>query len=165
MNGWSLGRASAVALAAVAGVALWQALKLDRWGFDGPDAGFFPQLMAGICLLLALVVAVWPGRPNLGEDGEADVPEEDGGVVTRNVFAVYSAALLLLALGAMFAGFAVTALAVTVLVMRFGEGRGWGSSLRYGTVCAVVGLVLFGWLLRVDLPEGPIERAFYSAVR
>jgi hypothetical protein len=29
----------------------------------------------------------------------------------------------------------------------------------------VIGLVGFGWLLRVDLPESPIERAFYSLVR
>ena len=32
-------------------------------------------------------------------------------------------------------------------------------------VCAAVGLVCFGWLLRVDLPEGPIERTFYTYVR
>jgi hypothetical protein len=31
--------------------------------------------------------------------------------------------------------------------------------------CAAIGLVCFGWLLRVDLPEGPIERAFYTLVR
>jgi len=35
----------------------------------------------------------------------------------------------------------------------------------YGVACAVIGLVGFGWLLRVDLPESPIERAFYSLVR
>lgn len=158
------GRLTALALAAVAGVGLWQALKLERWGFDGPDAGFFPQLMAAICVLLSLVVAAWPGRPNAGDDGEADAGDE-GRVVTRNTFAIYVVALLVMAAGAMTVGFAPTALLTTVIVMRFAEQRGWRASLVYGVCTVVVCLVLFGWLLRVDLPEGPIERLFYSMVR
>lgn len=159
-----LGRISGLALAAVAAVALWKALQLERWSFDGPDAGLFPQMMAGICLVLALIVAIWPGRPNLGEDGDGDASEE-AAVITRKTFAVYAVALLVLAAGALFAGYVITAVAVTVLLMRFGEGRSWRASAGYGVACAVVGMVLFGWLLRVDLPEGPIERAFYSMVR
>ena len=52
-----------------------------------------------------------------------------------------------------------------VLVMRGAEQRSWASAFSYGLVCALVGLVLFGWLLRVDLPEGPIERQFFTLVR
>lgn len=158
------GRLTALGLAAVAGVGLWQALKLDRWGFDGPDAGFFPQLMATICVALALVVAAWPGRPNAGEDGEADAGDE-GRIVTRRSFAVYALAFAVMAAGAMSAGFAPTALLTTVLVTRFAERRAWGASLGFGVAVVAVCLVLFGWLLRVDLPEGPVERLFYSMVR
>jgi hypothetical protein len=49
--------------------------------------------------------------------------------------------------------------------MRFAEQRSWAASAGYGIACAAVGLVCFGWLLRVDLPEGPIERTFYTLVR
>lgn len=164
MTGRNEGRLTALALAAVAAVGLWQALKLERWGFDGPDAGFFPQLMAAACVVLALVVAAWPGRPSAGDDGEADAGDE-GGIVTRRTFGVYGIALLAMAGGAMFAGFVPTALLVTAIVMRFAEGRSWASSLGYGVAVAITCLVLFGWLLRVDLPEGPIERGFYSLVR
>lgn len=157
-------RLTALGLAAVAGVGLWQALKLDRWGFDGPDAGFFPQLVAVACVLLALAVAIWPGQPNAGDDGEADAGDE-GGIVTRDTFAIYVVALLAMAAGAMTAGFAPTALLTTVIVMRFAEGRSWRASLVYGVVAVLVCLVLFGWMLRVDLPEGPVERFFYSIVR
>jgi hypothetical protein len=55
--------------------------------------------------------------------------------------------------------------AVTVVIMRFAERRSWFASIGYGIACAAVGLVCFGWLLRVDLPEGPIERTFYTYVR
>ena len=69
------------------------------------------------------------------------------------------------ALGATYAGFVVTTVAVTVVIMRFAERRPWLPSIGYGIACAAVGLVCFGWLLRVDLPEGPIERTFYTYVR
>jgi len=74
-------------------------------------------------------------------------------------------ALLVLAAGTAYAGFVVTAVSVSVIVVRFAERRPWAAALTYGVACAVIGLVCFGWLLRVDLPEGPIERAFYSLVR
>jgi hypothetical protein len=164
MTGRDASRLTALGLAAVAGIGLWQALKLDRWGFDGPDAGFFPQVMAGVCVVLALVVAAWPGRPNEGDDGEADAGDE-GRVVTRRSFAVYALALGVMAAGAMGVGFAPTALLTTVLVMRFAEGRGWRASLGYGVAMVAVCMVLFGWLLRVALPAGPFERYFYSLVR
>lgn len=157
-------RIAALGLAAVAGVGLWQALKLERWGFDGPDAGFFPQIVAAACVLLSLLIVLWPGRPNAGDDGEADASDE-GAIETRNTFAIYVAALVVLAAGTLTLGFAPTALLVTVLVMRFGEARSWSASIAYGAICAAVGLVLFGWLLRVDLPQGPVEVFFYSMVR
>jgi hypothetical protein len=156
MTSRSASRLTALGLAAVAGVGLWQALELDRWGFDGPDAGFFPQLMASVCVALALVVAVWPGEADAGDEGR---------IVTRRSFAVYAVALGVMAAGAMSAGFAPTALLTTVLVMRVAEGRSWQASLGFGVAVVAVCLVLFGWLLRVDLPQGPVERLVYSMVR
>ena len=40
-----------------------------------------------------------------------------------------------------------------------------GAAIVYGLACAAIGLIGFGWLLRVDLPSSPIERAFFSLVR
>ena len=79
--------------------------------------------------------------------------------------ALYVVALLALAAGAAFGGYVVTVIAVSLLVLRFAERRSWTHAIVYGVACAVIGLVGFGWLLRVDLPESPIERAFYSLVR
>lgn len=164
MTDRSRDRLTALALALVAGVGLWQALKLDRWGFDGPDAGFFPQLTAVACVVLALVVAAWPGRANVGDDGEADAGEQ-GRILARRTFAIYALALLVIAAGALTAGFSPTALLVTVMLMRGAEGRSWAASIAYGVAICVVCLVAFGWLLRVDLPQGPVERLFFSMVR
>lgn len=159
-----IARTAAIAMVVVSAVALWKSLQLDRWGFDGPDAGLFPQILSGICLALSLLVAIWPGRPNEGEEGDADASEE-AAISTVDTFSVYAVALLALAAGTMFLGFAPTILVVTLLIIRFAEGRSWRAALSYGVICSLIGLVAFGWLLRVDLPEGPIERAFYSMVR
>ena len=156
-------RLATLGLLAAALVGLWQSLRLDSWGFDGPGAGFFPQLVSGLCVALALLVLVSPGKAGSTEDGD-DAPVVETPEV-RRTFAIYVAALLLLAVGAAFAGFVLTAIAVSLLIVRFAERRSWTAALGYGVTCAAVGLVCFGWLLRVDLPEGPIERAFYSFVR
>lgn len=150
-------------LLAVALVGLWQALRLESWGFDGPGPGFFPQLMAGICVALAIVVLVLPGQA--GETEGGDTEDTPRSAEAHRTLALYAATFGLLAAGAMYAGFAMTTIVVTVLIMRFAERRSWMASVGYGVACAAVGLVCFGWLLRVDLPEGPIERTFYTLVR
>lgn len=162
---WRLGgtRLGTLGLLAAALVGLWQALRLESWGFDGPGAGFFPQLVAGVCVVLALVVLVAPGRAGQTEEGDSEVVRATA--ETRRCFGLYAAALVVLALGAAFAGFVATAVAVSVIIVRFAERRSWGAALGYGVGAAVVGMVCFGWLLRVDLPEGPVERAFYTMVR
>lgn len=156
-------RLATLGLLAAALVGLWQSSRLDSWGFDGPGAGFFPQLVAGLCVVLSLLVLASPGKAGSTEDGD------DAAVAataeTRRTFAIYAGALVLLAVGAAYAGFVVTAIAVSVAIVRFAERQSWTRALGYGLACAAIGLVCFGWLLRVDLPEGPIERAFYSLVR
>lgn len=150
-------------LLAVALVGLWQALQLESWGFDGPGPGFFPQLMAAICVALAAIVLIFPGKAGETESGDTEAASRSPD--TDRTLALYAATLVVLAVAPMFAGFSVTVIAVTVLIMRFAERRTWSASIGYGVACAAVGLVCFGWLLRVDLPEGAIERQFYTYVR
>lgn len=164
MTGQRGSRLAALWLAAAGGVGLWQALRLERWGFDGPDAGFFPQLVAALCVLLAVVVAIRPGRGGATDDDEANSADGEG-VQERRTFGLYLIALVVMAVGSMTVGFVLTATLLTIIIMRLAEGRSWFASIGFGLACALVCLVLFGWLLRVDLPQGPLERAFYSMVR
>lgn len=161
-------RLAAAGLLLVAAIALWQTSRLSRWGFDGPGPGLFPMLVASVCALLALLVLVFPGR---GEASEADDAAAAGNrtpgraEVSDNVFHIYSLGLLVLAAGASFAGFTLTCLTVAILIVRFAEGRSWRAALLYGVISALIGLVGFGWLLRVDLPMSPIDRAVLSVLR
>jgi hypothetical protein len=156
-------RIASLGLLAAALVGLWQSSLLESWSFDGPGPGFFPQAVAVACVVLAAIVFCFPGRATQAADADAGEPAEAAG--SGRTFAIYAVAFLLLAAGASYAGFAVTAVVVTVVIVRFAEGRSWLAALGYGIACAVVGLVCFGWLLRVDLPQGMIDRMFFGLVR
>ncbi|MFT3801131.1 MAG: tripartite tricarboxylate transporter TctB family protein [Burkholderiaceae bacterium] len=156
-------RLTALGLLVVALVGLSQVWGLERWGLDGPGPGLFPLVIAVVCVVLAAWLLVVPGPVRAGVEADAD--DVGSRIETRDTFAWYVVALLALTVGAMTAGFTITALLVSVIVVRFAERRSWRAAIAYGVVCALVGLVGFGWLLRVDLPEGRIERQFYSLVR
>lgn len=158
-------RLAALALLACAFVGLWQANALERWNFDGPGPGLFPTLVGVVFAVLALVVVIFPGPAAGGEAADTEeVPTQERAPVQRR-FAIYSLGLLVMALGTAYLGFALTSLLLSVLIVAVAEGRSWRAAIVYGLVCALLGLVVFGWLLRVDLPGGPIERAFFSLVR
>lgn len=156
-------RLATLGLLAMALVGFWQATRLESWGFDGPGPGFFPQLVAAICVVLAVAVLIVPGQAVATEVGDTDASPETARM--QRTFAIYAAALGVLAVGALYAGFVFTAIAVSVLILRFAEQRSWMAALGYGVAAALIGLVCFGWLLRVDLPAGIIERNFYALVR
>lgn len=164
-QGLSGARLAALGLLAAALVGFWQAWRLANWGFDGPGPGLFPQIIAGVCVLLALIVLLAPGRAGATEEGDTDTIDPATAAATRRTFGLYALAFAVLAIGATYAGFAVTAIVVAVIILRFAEGRSWAAALGYGVICAAVGLIVFGWLLRVDLPESVVERTFFSLVR
>jgi hypothetical protein len=158
-------RLAALGLLGVAGGGLWQAAGLERWSFEGPGPGLFPLLAGGVCAALALIVALFPGRAAATEDGDSEPLDPGQRRTSDRRFALYVAGLALLAVGPGLLGISLSAVAISVLLVRFAEGRSWRAALIYGVCAALIALVGFGWLLRVDLPTGPIERAFFSLVR
>lgn len=158
-------RLATLGLLGLAAVGLWQSLGLERWAIDGPGPGLWPTIVSSVCVVLAIVVLLWPGRASATEDGDTDEIDQAEIRRTRSTFGLYAAAMLVLAVGSAWAGFSITALAVSVLIVRFAERRSWRNAIIYGVAASLIGLVCFGWLLRVDLPLGPIDRAFLSLVR
>lgn len=158
-------RLATLGLLVAALVGLWQAWGLERWALDGPGPGLWPMVVASVCVALAVIVLVWPGRDGATEEGDTEAIDAAELRRTRSTFGIYCLALVVLAIGSAFAGFVLTALAVSILLVRFAEGRSWGRAIAYGVGASVIGLVCFAWLLRVDLPTGPIERAFLALVR
>ena len=153
-------------LAAVA--TFWQAQSLPRWSFDGPGTGIFPLVLSIIAIALSALVLITerPATETRGDDDSEAVSRYDlAAPAQRRVFHFYLLALAVLVAGSWWAGFIVTALAVSIIIMRFGEGVGWRATLITAAIVALVGQLGFGWLLQVSLPEGPADRALRALLR
>lgn len=161
-------RWTALGLLLVAVATLWQAQSLPRWGFDGPGTGVFPQVLSIIAIVLSALVLITERRETrpLEDDDSEGVSRYDlAAPAERRVFHFYLLALAILVAGSWWAGFIVTALAVVVVIMRFGEGVSWRATLVTAAIVALVGQLGFGWLLQVSLPEGPADRALRALLR
>jgi TctA family transporter len=126
-------------LFAVALVGLWQSSRLERWSFDGPGPGLVPADRVGIVFVaLALIVLIWPGRAASTEDGDTERDRSGHPAKDRRSFAIYVVSLLVLDRGLGVRGLhVVTAVAVSVLIVRFAEGRSWGAAA-----------IVYGWPVR-----------------
>jgi hypothetical protein len=115
-----------------------------------------------MCVLLSIVEILAPREIPLRSAWEeaAIAPERR----EHQTFAVYVASIFIMTAGAFYAGFAVTTFALVLVVLRFGEGVGWRRSIFTGAAYVLAGWVTFGTLLRVNLPEGPLDRAFLALV-
>jgi len=173
-------RLAATGLLVLGLIGLWKALALERWSFEGPGPGLFPSLVALVFVALAIAVILRPGKEArdpeeamAADDGAASSTEQESARVAtqaeqrevKSTFRWTAAALIALAIGPQFAGFAVTTLVVCALVLRGAERRSWSVALSYGLIAALIGLVLFGGLLRVDLPVTALDRTVLGWVR
>ena len=143
-------------------LALWQALSLPRWTFQGPGPGLFPQALAAICILLSILEVLTARKVPLhsGLEDADSTPERR----EHQTFAAYVVGIFIMTAGAFYAGFSFTTFALALVILRFGEGVGWGRSILTGAAYVVAGWLTFGVLLRVNLPEGPLDRAFLAWV-
>lgn len=138
---------------AVGGLAVREGLRLGKgWGFDGPEAGYFP-FWVGILLILASLAALVEAVRRRGEDRLfVSWPRLVLVVRVLGPAIVYGAAIFLVGIYAASAG----------LVLWFMRGIG-GFPLRQAvpvaaTLVVVTFLVFEIWFL-VPLPKGPVEHA------
>jgi len=143
----------ALLFAAVGGLAVSEGLRLGNgWGFDGPQAGYFP-FWVGLLLIFASGVTLVQALRRRSED-RLFVTWPRLFMVFRVLgpAAVYGAAIFLVGIYAASAG----------LVLWFMRGLG-GFPLRQAVpvaaaLVAVTFLVFEIWFL-VPLPKGPLEHA------
>ena len=153
-------------LLSLALIALSQVLKLDAWGRDGPGPGLFPQVLVGLCILLSLVELIAPAAADssAAADQEINPGFYAADTAEKRTFFIYAISILIMVVGAYFAGFAVTAFALTIFILYFGEHISLPIAAGTGVLYVVAGWIAFAWLLRVNLPEGPLDAAFLALV-
>lgn len=143
-------------------VLLWQARQLPAEGQFGPGAGLFPGYVASICLVLSLLLLVFPGlvrtKGGASEDDEPVAPQQ------RRPLAWYLVAVLLMA-SASLTGFLLAALGISVAISWGAEGRPLRSALVFGLVCGLVVVIGLGGLLNVDVPAAALDHVLMRLVR
>lgn len=131
-----------LALAALAGAALFMAWDYGLWSFGAPGAGLMPSLAAtvlGVTSLLAL-----QERPAAEEEADSD-PRR---------LAFYMVALVVL-LPAILAVGMLPALALfIVFCLKIAERMSWRATLAIAIGATVGSWLLFERLLQVQLPRG-----------
>ena len=145
-----LARAIPVAILAMAGLYLAQAIALPFGSPARPGAGFYPVAVGVFACLVALVATV---QAFLGR-GLAGGPAEPTDAAGRGRVIASVAALAAFCLILPWAGYPLSAfLFVTVVLRRLGSR--WPTAVALGVASAAVSQYLFAILLEVPLPRGP----------
>jgi hypothetical protein len=154
-----------VVMAAVAGILLWEAWDLELWSFSGPGPGLFPQAVAIAVIALAALCFLLPERGGGPADDDGVTDFMGAGRDERRTFKLYLLGLVILVPGIIWAGFFLTTIAVVTFLMRVAERRPWTQGIAFGAIIAVVGIVGFGGLLQVALPESAVDAFLLSQLR
>lgn len=115
---------------------------------DGPGPAMFPLAALALLAAGALVVALSPGE---------DSAESAGDPFRSRTFLSYAGAMVAIAIALPFAGFIPVCFLATFFILVVGEEADWRKALMW-SLCLTIGcVVLFGVLLGVELPPGPVE--------
>lgn len=143
--------ATAAALAAMGGVAIWDSLRLGAgWSADGPQTGYFP-FWIGLFLVAA----------SLGTMVKALRSRTEAGLFVswpqlRLVLSVLIPNTVFVA-AIPFLGIYLPAAGLVVWFMTILGGFAWWRAVLAGIATAVVAYVVFELWFLVALPKGPVE--------
>jgi putative tricarboxylic transport membrane protein len=132
-----------ILLGAVAATYAW---TLGLTGPSGPESGLFPFIAALIVMGAGVVLLLW--TPSLS-------PEFPRGVALGRVLGVV-AGLAFMAISISYLGFAVAGFITMIILLRAVERSGWVFSAALAFVLVVVVVWLFGHVLGMTLPRGPL---------
>ena len=141
--------AAAIGLLLLAGFIFFESRQLSFGTFRVPHTGFYPKILAGLLLLLALVcLAQTLCDQTVGRPTER-IPAEGWFRIGATLATLVGYALVLEWLG-----FLLSTFVLMVLLLRAIEAPNWSKVIVVALVTAVLSYGLFGWLLGVPLPAG-----------
>jgi putative tricarboxylic transport membrane protein len=134
-----------------------QCLRLNIWVGRGPEAGFWPLLIALVIIVASIVVLAnaLGQRPERSEGAIPEVQVQKSDASSRVGW--YS--VLLICYGALFGsvGFVITTCLFLFFSLKYVESQSWRRTFLLGGITIVVGYILFYRLLGVPLPKGVLK--------
>jgi putative tricarboxylic transport membrane protein len=143
--------ATSLLFVAVGALALWDGRRIGAgWTADGPEAGYFPSLVALVLILASLVNIVQVLRGRGRGSRFATWPQ------LRLVLAVLAPAIVYVAAIPLAGIYAASALLVGYFMVALG-GFSWRAAVPAGLAVAVAAFLTFEIWFLVALPKGPLE--------
>lgn len=147
----------------IAAALLVESRGLDTWDVFGAGPGLFPRAVLVLVLAVSAALAAFPGLAEprgAADDGAA--PSERGPL--RTIW-LYVLSLPALAVASAWTGFIAMSVGTALLLTWLAEGRRLRAALAFGLIVGIVGVIGFGMLLDVNIPEDDLDRQIVRALR
>lgn len=146
--------ASGLFLLAFGGLLASQSVPLSLWTRGGPEAGFFPFIIALLIIAFSLVVIGYSLGFSEAQKDEKKLEAE--GEDPTGLLRVLAYAILMLAYGLLVEtlGFLITSAVLLLLILKLLERQNWKRTIVVGLSSILIGYFLFKHLLGVPLPAG-----------
>jgi putative tricarboxylic transport membrane protein len=133
-----------------------QSARLSVWGRSGPEAGFFPFVVAVIIIGLSFFIT---GQSTLSRAQEKEKISEEREDNRINIFRVSSYGILMLLYGISIVrvGFLITSALFLFLILKYVERQSWKITILLGSASMLISYLLFVYLLKVPFPRGFIK--------
>lgn len=152
-------RADAVALTAIlalVAVAGWRSATYGIWSHGEPGPGLFPVIVCAMTAVFGLgaLVLTLAGAAPTNEEVDPDAAQQEGPILWGRL-ALYAGAILAWPWLMVPLGYALSAVVVLFVILRFAEGMHWRPLAVTLVSAVVVSWLVFDRLLGVPLPRGP----------
>ena len=143
----------AVLFMALAALVMWDSRRLGaQWGFDGPQAGYFPFYIALIMFVSALANLIFALRPTFKDGTFVEVGQLMLVLKVLVPAAIYVAAIV-------WTGIYVASTLFIGFFMRWLGKYVWWKVVAVSVATSVVFFLIFEVWFKVPLPKGPLEAA------
>lgn len=133
-------------------------MRLSVWSIGEPREGFFPLIIGIIIVGVSLLMTIKSLNILSRSKAKEEILEGHGNGKSY-IIKLYSYIILMLLYGISIekVGYLITSALFLMVALKFVEKRGWKSSILVTVAVTTISYVLFGFLLKVPLPEGLIS--------
>jgi hypothetical protein len=134
---------------AVAALVAYKSVELELGTFTSPEAGFMPFLAALVLAFLGLLIFFQKDSSPREGDHEVSLPLN----VTPTALIIASLLVVFVVLLKTL-GYLISSFLLMMFLFRLAGNRKWMTVLLNSFLAATLSYLLFGVLLKLDLPEG-----------
>lgn len=128
--------------------------RFSVWGRTGPEAGFFPFVLALVMIGVSLLLIIRAFISIRAKDKEKRAIDKAKNKAVAFKVCAYICLMALYGFSVEKVGFLVTTILVLIIILKFVEKQSWKITCYIGFSSILVSYTLFVYFLSVPLPKG-----------